>query len=198
MIGDFTFGIAPHGWGKYRFCLDHEMARIGFSTSRHLPTVRGPAPLPVFARRRTRGGGEVRARVPRCRSSPAAPVGQQGRPLRRLAGLVAGIRGRPALRLPSRRPTHLRGGRHPTGFEFGSRTTKTFLARLYDKTADMAAKDNGWWLEVWGEQYVPGPPVHRLEFEIGRQGLVEFDLNVPDQVLGSRSATCGPTPPGSG
>ncbi len=25
--------------------------------------------------------------------------------------------------------------------------------------------------------------MHRLEFEIGRQGLVEFDLNTPDQVL---------------
>ena len=70
-----------------------------------------------------------------------------------------------------------------TGFEFGSRKTNTFLARLYDKTADMAAKDNGWWPEVWGDRYVPGTPVHRLEFEIGRQGLVEFDLNTPDQVL---------------
>ena len=39
-IGEHTFGIAPHGWGKYRFCLDHHMARIGFSTSPHLPTVR--------------------------------------------------------------------------------------------------------------------------------------------------------------
>jgi hypothetical protein len=27
--------------------------------------------------------------------------------------------------------------------------------------------------------------VHRLEFEVGRQGLVEFDLNTPDQVLGA-------------
>jgi hypothetical protein len=26
-------------------------------------------------------------------------------------------------------------------------------------------------------------PVHRLEFEIGRQGLLEFDLNTPAQVL---------------
>ena len=84
-----------------------------------------------------------------------------------------------------------------TGFEFGSRKTNTVLARLYDKTADMAAKDNAWWLEVWGEQYVPGAPVHRLEFEIGRQGLVEFDLNTPDQVLAA-TVTCGPTPPRSG
>ena len=71
-----------------------------------------------------------------------------------------------------------------TGFEFGSRTTEdAFLARLYDKTADMAAKGTAWWLEVWGDRYEAGPPVHRLEFEIGRQGLVEFDLNSPDQVL---------------
>ena len=70
-----------------------------------------------------------------------------------------------------------------TGFEFGSRTTKTFLARLYDKTADMAAKDTRWWFEVWGARYVPGTPVHRLEFEVGRQGLQEFDLNTPAQVL---------------
>lgn len=70
-----------------------------------------------------------------------------------------------------------------TGFEFGSRKTKTLLARLYDKTADVAAKDTGWWHEVWGERYVHGLPVHRLEFEFGRQGLVEFDLNTPDQVL---------------
>ena len=41
-IGELVFGIAPHGRFKYRFCLDHEMARIGFSTSPHLPTVRGP------------------------------------------------------------------------------------------------------------------------------------------------------------
>lgn len=72
-----------------------------------------------------------------------------------------------------------------TGLEFGSRKTKTLLARLYDKTAEAAAKDTGWWHEVWGERYVPGLPVHRLEFEFSRQGLVEFDLNTPDQVLGA-------------
>jgi hypothetical protein len=39
-IGNAIFGISPYGWGKYRFCLDHQMARIGFSTSQYLPTVR--------------------------------------------------------------------------------------------------------------------------------------------------------------
>jgi hypothetical protein len=43
-----------------------------------------------------------------------------------------------------------------TGFEFGTRKTKTFSARLYDKTADIAAKGNEWWHEVWGDRYVAG------------------------------------------
>jgi hypothetical protein len=33
------------------------------------------------------------------------------------------------------------------------------------------------------KRYVPGTPVHRLKLEIGRQGLTEFDLDIPAQVL---------------
>jgi len=39
-LGPLTFGLAPHGWGKYRYCLDHETGRIGFTSSRRLPSVR--------------------------------------------------------------------------------------------------------------------------------------------------------------
>ena len=31
-LGSLTFGLAPHGWGKYRYCLDHETGRIGFTS----------------------------------------------------------------------------------------------------------------------------------------------------------------------
>jgi hypothetical protein len=41
-IGNVIFGISPYSWGKYRFCLDHQMARIGFSTSQYLPSARRP------------------------------------------------------------------------------------------------------------------------------------------------------------
>ncbi len=182
-IGDLTFGIAPHGWGKYRFCLDHEMGRIGFSTSRHLPTVR-IQPRSEF----------LHAVGPE--AAVAALYEVLSTELRQLrlwvnrVDLFADWQGwnlgledaqRFVCRADARRSYEIAGTL--TGFEFGSRKTKTFLARLYDKTADMAAKDNGWWLEVWGDRYVPGPPVHRLEFEIGRQGLLEFDLNTPAQVL---------------
>ena len=182
-LGELVFGITPHGWGKYRFCLEHAMARIGISTSRHLPTVR-VQPRSEF----------LHAVGP---SAAVATLQEILDPeLRQLRfwvnrvdlftdwqgwDLSLGDAARFVCRADARRTYEVAGTL--TGFEFGSRTTKTFLARLYDKTADMAAKDNGWWFEVWGERYVAGTPVHRLEFEIGRQGLQEFDLNTPAQVL---------------
>ncbi len=39
-LGGLTFGLTPHGWGKYRFCLDHESGRIGFTSSTKLPALR--------------------------------------------------------------------------------------------------------------------------------------------------------------
>ena len=87
-IGQHTFGIVPHGWGKYRFCLDHQMARIGFSTSRHLPTVR-VQPRSEFLHAIGPGGGGDPAKSARARTRAAPPLGQPGRSLRRLARLDA-------------------------------------------------------------------------------------------------------------
>ncbi len=62
-LGDLVLGLAPHGWGKYRFCLDHETGRIGFSASRRLPPVR-IQPRPSSSMRR--------ARRERCAISPTS------------------------------------------------------------------------------------------------------------------------------
>jgi hypothetical protein len=62
-------------------------------------------------------------------------------------------------------------------------TTKTFSARIYDKTAEMAQSGADWWPAVWGERYLAGETVHRVEFEVGRKGLSEFGLDSPAQVL---------------
>ncbi len=182
-IGHLVFGIAPHGWGKYRFCLDHHMARIGFSTSRHLPTVR-IQPRSEFLH--ALGPRDVVAAL----QEVLEPELGHLRLWVNRVDLFADWQGwsltfddahRFVCRAEARR-TYEVGGTL-TGFEFGSRKTNTLLARLYDKTAEVAARDAGWWHEVWGERYDHGLPVHRLEFEIGRQGLVEFELNTPDQVL---------------
>jgi len=181
-IGDTTFGIAAHDWGKYRFCLDHPTARLGFSTSRHLPTVRiqpraeylhavGPTQA-VTSFRSLLGPdlGDIRFGVSRVDLF----ADWQGWSLNIDDGP------RFICRADTRRTYEVAGTL--TGFEFGTRKTKTLSARLYDKTADIAVQGTGWWPEVWGDRYRPEEPVHRLEFEIGRQGLVEFDLDTPAQV----------------
>ena len=182
-IGGTYFGMAGHGWGKYRFCLDHPMARIGFSTSRHLPAVR------VQPRAGYLHAEGPEAVVSTMRALLEPDLGDVYFSVSRV-DLFADWQGwtltlddahRFVCRADTRR-TYEVGGML-TGFEFGSRKTKTLSARLYDKTADVAAKGSDWWLEIWGERYVSGLPVHRLEFEVGRQALVEFDLDTPPSVF---------------
>lgn len=40
IIDDVGLTIWPHGWGKYRYCIDHPNARIGLTASSHLPPMR--------------------------------------------------------------------------------------------------------------------------------------------------------------
>ena len=182
-IGQVFFGIAPHGWGKYRFCLDHPMARIGFTTSRYLPTVR------IQPRAEYLHAIGPRAVVDLLQEVLGPDVGELHFGVSRV-DLFADWQGwslgaddahRFVCRADARRTYEVGGSL--TGFEFGTRKTKTLSARLYDKTAEVAAKGAGWWLEVWGDRYAPDRPVHRIEFEVGRQGLTEFDLDTPAQVL---------------
>ncbi|MDQ6798143.1 MAG: hypothetical protein M3011_09030 [Actinomycetota bacterium] len=74
-----------------------------------------------------------------------------------------------------------------TGFDFGSRTNRTLVARIYDKTLDVNRKNADWWLHVWGDRYQPGSPVHRVEFEFSRQALREFELTTPTETLAAQA-----------
>jgi len=70
-----------------------------------------------------------------------------------------------------------------TGLEFGRRTTKTVCARIYDKTRQIEREGLDWWPTLWGEAYNPERPVLRVEFELGRQGLVEYGIRSPSEGL---------------
>ena len=182
-IGGLWFGIAPHGWGKYRFCLDHPMARLGFTESRHLPAVRiqpraeflhavGPGSLLVSLRELLEPTlGPLRFSVSRLDLFTDV----QG------WALALDDAHRFVCRADSRRIYQVGGTL--TGFEFGSRKTNALCARIYDKTADIEAKGSAWWHEVWGERFVEGLPVHRVEFELGRQGLTDFGIDTPGDAL---------------
>ncbi len=127
-VGELLFGIASHGWGKYRFCLDHEMARIGFSTSHHLPTVR-VQPRSQFLHA---VGPEEAVRA--VHQLLDAAVGRLRLWVNRV-DLFADWQGWPlgledaqrfVCRADARRSYEVAGSL--TGFEFGSRKTNTFLA----------------------------------------------------------------------
>jgi hypothetical protein len=152
-LGPLTFGLAPHGWGKYRFCLDHECGRIGFTSSTRLPAAR------------------IQPRAEFLHAlGPAGTVRHFDELLRPLMdrlvftvaridlfcdvqGLVLRGDDRSAFLCRGDASTTYEAGHVCTGFAFGSRRTQRISARIYDKTAEMATKGTDWWEAVWGERH---------------------------------------------
>ncbi len=175
--------IAPHGWGKYRFCLDHPSARLGFTTSRHLPAVRvqfrsehlhavGPeqalADLPALV---DRFANDVVYAVARL-DLYADWLGWD---------IAVTDRERFVTRADTSRTYEHRG--RLSGFDFGTRKSHTLTARIYDKTLQVEQGGHDWSLAVWGDRFKVGRPVFRVEFEFSRQLLDEFALTDPALAL---------------
>jgi len=182
-LGPLTFGLAPHGWGKYRYCLDHESGRIGFTSSRRLPALR-IQPRAECLQARGPGGTVTHF------EELLGPL------VENLAFSVARIdlfcdlehlelcaEDRPGFVCRANACTTYEAERVCTGFAFGSRRTQHISARLYDKTAEMDVKGTDWWEAVWAERHLVGQRVWRIEFEIGRSALSDLELSRPDDVL---------------
>jgi hypothetical protein len=185
-LGELVFGLAPHGWGKYRFCLDHETGRIGFTASRRLPTVR-VQPRAEFLH--AVGPEEtVRHFDQLLRPFVEGMVLSVARLdlFLDMEGMALCAADRGAFVCRADDCMTYETGNVVTGFTFGSRRTQRISARLYDKTAEMALKGVDWWELVWGDRHTPGEPVWRIEFEIGRAALSDLELYRPDAVLAAR------------
>jgi hypothetical protein len=70
-----------------------------------------------------------------------------------------------------------------TGIQLGMRSTKTFSARIYNKTIELGSSGTDWWFAISGDSYDSSRPVFRVEFEIGRRAITDFGLDTPEQVL---------------
>ncbi len=182
-LGPLTFGLAPHGWGKYRYCLDHESGRIGFTSSRRIPALR-IRPRAEFLQARGPGGTVTHF------EELLGPL------VENLAFSVARIdlfcdldhlelcaEDRPGFVCRANACTMYQTDRVCTGFAFGSRRTQHICARIYDKTAEMEAKGTDWWEAVWAERHLVGERVWRIEFEIDRAALSDLELSRPDDVV---------------
>jgi hypothetical protein len=74
-------------------------------------------------------------------------------------------------------------GRRFTGFTFGR---DAMVARLYDKSLEIAHSGKRWMHEVWGAELDVSAPVWRLEFQLRREILAECSLTSPEDVLARR------------
>ena len=182
-LGGLSCHLAGHGWGKYRYCLDHATGGIGLTPSTALPTVRvqprsevlhalGPADTVAAF------DGPVRAALLQIHWSVSRidlHADWQGFALHR--DLSERFVGRATAR------SIYEDGDLCTGFTFGKRKGSRITARLYDKLVDIEAKGSDFWFDIWGERFDPSLGVHRLEFEWGREALKSMQLSSPAEVL---------------
>ena len=190
-LGSLTLGLAPHGWGKYRYCLDHETGRIGFTSSRRLPSVR-IQPRAEFLH--AVGPEEtVRHFADLVRPFIEGLVLSVARLdlFVDMEGMQLCAQDRSAFVCRGDGCTTYENANTVTGFAFGSRRTQRFSARLYDKTAEMALKGTDWWELVWGDRHTAGAQVWRIEFEIGRAALSDLELFRPEAVLAADPVALG-------
>lgn len=182
-LGGEIVPMAPHAWGRYRYCLEHRCFRIGLTSSPHLPQVRVQPRAEALHSLGPKGTVELVSGF----LSPE--LGTLSWSVSRL-DLFCDVEGlelcaqdarRFVCRADARRTFELGGVL--SGFTFGTRKTKTLSARLYDKTADVAAKGTTWWKALWGDAYTDGVGVWRLEFEVARGALIQFGLSSPKEVL---------------
>lgn len=181
-LGRVSFGLAPHGWGRYPFRLSHEYGLIGFTGSRHLPAIRVQPKAELL-----HGLGAV-ATVEAV-SDLLSPIGDVDWTVSRI-DLFADVQGwSPTVEERNRfvcrattRVTHEESG-ELTGLQFGLRKGGGISARIYEKSAQARKVGADWWPDKWGDRYLEGEPVTRIEFEFGRKVLRECRLSSPHETI---------------
>lgn len=73
-------------------------------------------------------------------------------------------------------------GSRLSGFMFGR---DALVARIYDKTAQIRKDGISWLPDLWGENFDPGAPVWRVEFQFRREAIADFQARTVDEVIAS-------------
>ena len=165
VLGGYPVRVIGTAMGKYRYCVAHELARFGFTPSETLPAVRvqptshalhglGPQGTIAWVRGVLANAGiDVRLQVARLDLHSD------------WHGLWIEAEERSNFVTYSDRRSLYEVAEDLSGLNFGKRGAPLY-ARLYDKTREMEAKGDDWWLDVWGSAYRRGERVLRVEFRV--------------------------------
>lgn len=183
IFGGSEFLLAPHGFGRYPFSLTHEHGQIGVTGSQNLPAFRvqlragfihgigAEAAAQAFVDLLERVAGPIETVVSRV-DLFADFMGW---------ALVAEDRHRFVTRAVITDLVEVYG--QVGTLQFGRRKGGGLSARIYNKPLEMAKKGSTWLLEEWGDQYVPGEQVWRVEFEFGRTVLRNRGIDTLDDLF---------------
>lgn len=187
-FGGVLFELMPHSLGRYRYRLDHPNGVLGVTQSDTLPTVK-IQPRAAFIH----AVGAL-ACIQWFRSSLDREILNLELTASRI-DLHVDVQGWQLdgddrtrfLTRATNRVTY-EDSEAFSGFLFGKRKSKTYMARIYDKTLEMRHSRAEYLKDLWGSSYDPERQVLRVEFEIGRQGLADFGLREPEDVIEASGA----------
>ena len=178
----YTVKVQSSTWGRYRYCARHELGRLGFTPSNHLPVVRiqptavalhalGPAGTALWATNLL-DACDIAASLHLSRIDLFSDW----------HGLDLRASDRRNFVTYSDLVTTHEVDTALSGLSFGKRGANLF-ARIYDKSRQANDKGHDWWPTVWGAAYDPARQVQRVEFEFRRAGLKQFGVDTPQQGL---------------
>jgi len=182
-LGGYPVRVLGSGWGKYRYCAVHPLARIGITRSERLPSVRiqptaialhsiGAAGTVLFVRNVLDAAGIHDATLSVSRLDLHSDWQR----------LWIGADERTSFVTYSNRRALYEVDDQLSGLNFGKRGAPVY-ARIYDKTREASDHGHDYWPELWGPDYDPDQPVMRIEFEFTRDGLREFCVDTPEDAF---------------
>lgn len=181
-LGGYPVQVRGHGWGKYRYCVEHQLAKLGITPSTTLPAVRiqptslalhslGPAGTVLWVRNVLDAAG-IDARLQVSRLDLHADWQRLWIDAEERSNFVTYSNRRALYEVDDTL----------SGLNVGARGGALY-ARIYDKTRELERKGDDWWQELWGDKYDPELPVLRVEFEFSRDGLREFGIDTPEDAF---------------
>lgn len=183
-LGGDVFTVAGSGFQRYGFRLDHTNGVVGVTTSASLPALR------IQPRASFIHGVGVEAAIAWFSDIFELVIGAVSWRVSRVDlfmdshgwDLAAEHRNNFVCR--SQQRVTYENEAELTGFRFGAGSKAAVSARIYDKTIESRAKGSDWWPAKWGDSYVPGERVLRVEFQVGRELIRQVGLSSPEEVLG--------------